>query len=388
MTQSNPSTSSYSAVTQSDTFPKKDQAIVMDTIDNTQLKEYTEALSKVITPSSIRFVSRIANNRICVYVSTKEIADELIEKHKFLYINKQNIAIRPLITRNKRIVLSNVCPVIPHHVIQKKLEEMNIKTQSSITFLRAGFTEPGFNHIMSFRRQVYISPEDIVKLPESIQLSYEDTNYWIYFSSESMLCFMCKKVGHIVKNCPENANRPPIDETRRSTTDTLTTPQMELLTSSRSNLKHPRPPSSESHSSHQDTPIILPDRNTMLTDEDNIMSEDGSSFSDSSSIHLAKDVRKKIKTATSTSESEDWDKIIEILTSSNNCYPMNHIEFKSFLENTRGVQDIRVICSQYSKDTSCIIQMLSELYPHFSNRSIKSRITRLQKKLKLLIKND
>ncbi|CAH2095388.1 unnamed protein product [Euphydryas editha] len=181
MTQSNPSTSSYSAVTQSDTFPKKDQAIVMDTIDNTQLKEYTEALSKVITPSSIRFVSRIANNRICVYVSTKEIAVELIEKHKFLYINKQKIAIRPLITRNKRIVLSNVCPVIPHHVIQKKLEEMNIKTQSSITFLRAGFTEPGFNHIMSFRRQVYISPEDIVKLPESIQLSYEDTNYWIYF---------------------------------------------------------------------------------------------------------------------------------------------------------------------------------------------------------------
>lgn len=163
---------------------------------------------------------------------------------------------------------------------------------------------------------------------------------------------------------------------------------MDILTSSRSNLKHPRPQSSESQSSHQDTPKILPDRNITLTYEDNIMSEDGSSLSDTSSIYLAKNVRKKIKTSTSESDSADWDKINEIITSSNNCYPMNNIEFKSFLENTRGVQDISGICSQYSKDTSSIIQMLTELYPQFSNRSIKSRITRLQRKLKLLIKND
>lgn len=48
---------------------------------------------------------------------------------------------------------------------------------------------------------MFISPEDAEKLPGAIQINYEDVKNWIYFSSDSMKCFICKQAGHQAKNC-------------------------------------------------------------------------------------------------------------------------------------------------------------------------------------------
>lgn len=39
---------------------------------------------------------------------------------------------------------SNVCPIIPHSLLEEELEKLNVKIGSNILFLRAGMAEPGF----------------------------------------------------------------------------------------------------------------------------------------------------------------------------------------------------------------------------------------------------
>lgn len=65
---------SYATAIQTETFPTKDQAIMLDGIDGITIKEYAIAIGNITTPTDIRFISRISNNRICVHLSTKEIA--------------------------------------------------------------------------------------------------------------------------------------------------------------------------------------------------------------------------------------------------------------------------------------------------------------------------
>jgi hypothetical protein len=54
---------------------------------------------------------------------------------------------------------------------------MDIKTFTPITFLKAGFTTDDLPHIISFRRQTHIPHEDISKLPGSLVINFEDTDY-------------------------------------------------------------------------------------------------------------------------------------------------------------------------------------------------------------------
>ncbi|CAH0730280.1 unnamed protein product, partial [Brenthis ino] len=63
-TTTNNSTKSYANVTQNPMLPSKDQAIVIDAIDNVQNKDYAQALGKVIDPKMIRFLSSCCNNHI------------------------------------------------------------------------------------------------------------------------------------------------------------------------------------------------------------------------------------------------------------------------------------------------------------------------------------
>ncbi|CAG5078487.1 Similar to Transposon TX1 uncharacterized 82 kDa protein (Xenopus laevis) [Cotesia congregata] len=256
------STQSYLNIAQADCFPKKEQAIVIDISDDSQLKEYTQALARVIPPSQIRFISRIANNRICAYLATKEIANELVDKHKVIMVRGHTVPIRPLIIRNKRIILSNVCPVIPHYVLVDKLKELNITPTSPVSFLRAGLTEPGFSYILSFRRQLYVTPDDISKIPDRLQITFEETSYWIYINTDTMSCFLCKNEGHIAKNCP-NVNEKDIKEKLPANTESSTTqmpppsipvsnpPSLivnlgDLINIEDQNLKRPHPASSTS----------------------------------------------------------------------------------------------------------------------------------------------
>lgn len=125
-----------------------------------------------------------------------------------------------------------------------------------LSYLRAGMTEPGFAHIMSFRRQVYIDPDDEHKLPESIPITYDSTMYWIYISADNMTCFTCKQEGHIASHCPKNTSigiEKTIETPKEKETETLREKgpldQMELETIQLT------PNTSDVSAHHQLTPI-------------------------------------------------------------------------------------------------------------------------------------
>ncbi len=108
----------YANAMSTDVFPTKDQAIIIDAQEGLTIKDYVNSLSNIVDANEIRFISRIANNRVCTFLSSKTIADKLTNSHKIIKIKHYELKLRPLLTKVKRIIISNVCPIIPHSVIE------------------------------------------------------------------------------------------------------------------------------------------------------------------------------------------------------------------------------------------------------------------------------
>ena len=126
-------------------------------------------------------------------------------------IGQHFLEIRPLISRAKRIIISNACPIIPNGAILDELAKVNITPCSQITYIRAGINDPGFSHVLSFRRQMYINPEDFPRLSPSFSINTDGTDYFIYLSAEKMTCFLCNEEGHTAKHC-KNIDSPNIKQ--------------------------------------------------------------------------------------------------------------------------------------------------------------------------------
>jgi len=95
---------------------------------------------------------------------------------------------------------------------------------SPITFMKACFSNDEFGHIGSFRRQLYIHPEHSDKIPSSILIQFDQTEYCIFLSDDTVTCFSCKQTGHTSNHCKitseynatlihgDNPNTPPVKD--------------------------------------------------------------------------------------------------------------------------------------------------------------------------------
>ena len=108
----------YSQVTKTPSFPKKERAIFLNVNDTLKLNDYVIAIGNIIQAKNILFASRISNNRICIYLSTVEYVDTITQQTS-IKITGLDIGLRRLITPAKRLILSNVCPSIPHDYLRK-----------------------------------------------------------------------------------------------------------------------------------------------------------------------------------------------------------------------------------------------------------------------------
>jgi len=195
----------YALATANSNTPKREQAIVLHPIDGILLKDYIIAVGQIISPSNIIFVSKISLNRICIFLSSELILKSLLEKtQSTIKINEHDIPIRRLLNPSKRIIISNVCPSIPNQAIIDSLEHINISPISEINYLKAGIKETGYEHILSFHRQIYIKHEDISKLPGTLLININETNFRIFFTDDTITCYTCKLTGHTSMNCKQN----------------------------------------------------------------------------------------------------------------------------------------------------------------------------------------
>jgi len=88
-------------------LPKKYQAIVFESINNVPQIKYIIAISQIILPKNIKYVSRILHNRFCIFLNDKNTVDFLIDNRPKIKLNDHIlIKIRRLVNPAKSI--SNV----------------------------------------------------------------------------------------------------------------------------------------------------------------------------------------------------------------------------------------------------------------------------------------
>ncbi|KAK2577971.1 hypothetical protein KPH14_012745 [Odynerus spinipes] len=334
----------------SDVFPKKEQGIIIEAKDGLTIKDYATEIAKLTDPNNIRFISKISNNRVCIFLSSKEIADELTEHHKEIHIQNNILQLRPLISKLKRIIISNVSPVIPHMIIQEALQKLGIPVQSKISFLRAGLADIGFPHVLSFRRQFYINPEDIGKLQDTLLISYEDTSYRIFLATETAECYI-----YIDAPLPSEADFPP--------------------------LRNKRPLSSSSKA-----PSISSTDNCPNTEAKNeatlILKKQEEDDSTTTKQTIKKPKRNQSKERLILSLDQMLLPIKDELSNLPQKYILNYTEFKSLLENCQRNVNIPKSAKEYSDNFDSLIHMISELHPLLKDHSIKIRLTKILKQLK------
>lgn len=122
-------TKTFAETTVNIQFPKKDQAIVFNSIKDVPQIEYIKAFSQFTSPTNITFASRISNNRFCIYFANKYI---IISQQSHIVINNSKIILHHLFNPAKRIILSNVQPIIPHDVIKNAISNLSTVLQTKL----------------------------------------------------------------------------------------------------------------------------------------------------------------------------------------------------------------------------------------------------------------
>lgn len=180
-------------------YPGKKLAILINGVENIPTKSFIIAIANLIGGKNITHRSRISNNRICVYLSNEKVVDDLIKNHRYITVENTRFEIRRLVNPARRIIISNIYPSIPNSIVEEAFQINNIKTVSPINFIKAGMQEDDLSHIMCFRRQVYVPENE--NIPNSLLITFDNTEYRIFLSEDIPFCIYCKERGHKAHEC-------------------------------------------------------------------------------------------------------------------------------------------------------------------------------------------
>ena len=349
-----------------------------------------------IGPKNIIFSSRISNNRICIYLSSKAIVDKLINERTPFKINNKILYGRRLITPSQRLVLSNVCPTIPNHILVTELEGKNLSLLSSITYIKINIPDPEYTHVLSFRRQVFISPTE--EIPESILINFDDTQYRIFLSTDSQ-CFKCKQMGHVISQCPNRddtlrENPMEIPQTLSSNVNTKSnTPSQEQINRMEENSvphgpnltdvnTNPKPQGKNAKDHNSQTnkrhvqEILTPpaDPNKNPTKEPDIFAKPSN-------------VPKKAKHGNDLAKTPPAsDELLlparNIIESNSPPFVLTFEQLADLFTNIYGSPECINVALNYTSDLAALSYMLEKIYPYLTERSIKTRCTKFKNKIR------
>ena len=388
----NTSNLSFASKVATEQLPKRELAIVFNTIENIPQIEYLIALGKIISPKDITYASRVSNGRFCVYFSNKNIIDNLLANHQNITVNNQVINIRRLINPAKKLILSNVCPTIPNSIIETSLKNTGFTLVSPIIKLRAGFNIEGFSHILSFKRQIFVKPDDFDNKLTSIVINHDEIAYRIFINDDIVTCFHCKLKGHISNQCPslkttsdETSNNPPektLDENmevdnklRSESNESNTTKQ---LTKPSLGTKRPAPSTSS---------LSPPYPTNKISNISKIHSEPDISENENIGwkTQSTKKPQKKRKRTPSleyfiANLNESLKPAEKFFTKKERA--ISFIQFKNMIENSQENPNVIETVLQYC-DIQYAIDIIENVNTAFiSDRSLKTRLGKLLKNLK------
>lgn len=295
------SQASFANITRSENLPKRNAGILINFIEETQIQDYIRAVGTIVGPRNVKHAARISANRICIFLTSKELVENLVTTHSVLKIKDQSTEVRRLVAPEQRVVISNIWPDIPNYLVENIFRQNNIKLLSPITHIKYNDIEDEY-YVCTFRRQVQISAEDARLLPVSAQIEHEKRKYHIFFSTD-VTCFSCKEKGHIAKKCPK----------KQQITTELQMQIPAVLTPSLQSSTQPRVPVVEAAtSSHQNlSEITTPSQQIIIDDvvstpknsQVQIVSEEATDFI------LVERKRKGITSSPSESSLEEADTI-------------------------------------------------------------------------------
>ena len=318
------------------------------------------------------------------------------------------------------------------------LNQLKVKRGSPIINLKATINKEGLNHVISFRRQVYVNPEDVAKIPELFKLKFENLEYFIFASTDVLICFICKIEGHLARNCTVAQTQDqqiqintPLINNKETHTNSLSTannikPEIRNIPENnniRSHIDNPTNVSTvsqdqmeiifenkrthsviSSEESHNDTLVDSPkeihistkqpikrtktealDSHNSHLDEhpctENTITVYPSTTTQSQNINN----RSNNKSKPNTNKDDQLDiQLASIKNYLNNAGTLlNYIQFKSLLENTHKVKNPAGIISQYTNDLDAFRKFIKEdVYANVRDSYIKTRCTKLLKSIR------
>lgn len=361
------------------TFPTNEQAIIINSIDETPLMDYIKKLCEIIPPKDILSASKISKNRICFYLSSKNLVDRLINNNTIIELKNTKLEIRRLITPVKRIIISNVYHSVPHSVIELAIQQTGLKMVSPINFLRIGTDDNELSHIVSFRRQVYVADLGKINIPETLLINHDRSEYRIFLSEDNPVCLRCKKQGHRANNCdtiptnsenlPENdkpMNKNILEQNQKTPIETI-----QQNDTKPTNTEEKIPPPESSQKTPEDTTTQNIPEQTEKTEAD------------------IKQRPKRARSISPENTPAEVEKILKIELSKNpSKYLLNYEKFKDFIENASGSTDPLSVSRDYTSNTTGLIEMIEKLHTMSKNKSFKNRFTRIKNKISLQLAEE
>lgn len=372
-------------------FPKKEEAILIDVNEELRLNDYVSTVGKIVGPKNIFAASRISNNRVCIYLTDVKLVDMITERFPILKIGQFELNLRRLVSPAKRIILSNVPCHIPHSVLEPIVANFGFKLASQMSFLRAGRLDEEYSHVVSFRRQIYIHPNKSIELPSSVLVKFEETNYRIFLSFDQLICFSCKLPGHIADQCPQRIENTHED----NDVESILSDHSELENNV-DNSCHQKPANiAQEPTSHKRTaPSSISQSTQDNLSQSELQDEDSTEIDQveligpkSQETSKTKRLKKSDSVESLSPLDEQLSPIKDMLEKNPKHYILNFAQLTDFLENVHGSPDPLSTSKNYTDDTEELLSMLENIYSLLNGRSIKTRITRLGKRIKQQLEN-
>lgn len=415
-------------------YPTRKQAILFPSYENIPILDYVVAVGRLIGPDKILSASKIAKQRICIYLNTEDTADSFVHSFKNIQIEGKTFEATKLSAPARRLVLSNVHPCVPNSLILEALHEAHIKTKSAIHELHIGLTSNSvpkeesnkYSHVTSFRRGVYVENNAEITIPESLLIHFENETYRIFVTDSEQKCHVCKQANHNASNCPHfddlalqtesditanehqeipfsvklqaarqsrDTNKNPTETEAGTSTAPINTKQSPIAEDSNQSR-----PANQTTSLCNETGPIATNNNRELDNVDESTNLDmeldsprtvkrsrslTSSISTSSAGKTSTPKKKK-GTETKTEDTITMLKPLKDTIDSKfptNKYPINFNTLCILMDSVHGVQHPQDIVLKYTSDISGVLRILDDNYLALKNRVMKTRFTKLKKRL-------